>query len=158
MYCSCSVPVTLPDKWTTLLACNMSKSLWLSMHEIRESLLDGKDLYSWPHCINFFQIRFFLNWKNSSFYWTSYLNEEASRFSDISWSDISANDISAKWQLYYFIIYWVPRYARALRGIPWEPMPLRGQGTFEWWVHFTVRRCHSREGRWDTGVGRSSSI
>ena len=37
-------------------------------------------------------------------------------------------------------------------------MPLRGEGALEWWVCSAVCRRHSREGGWDTGVGRPSSI
>jgi len=35
---------------------------------------------------------------------------------------------------------------------------VKGEGTFVWWVCRAVRRCHSREGGWDTDVGRPSSI
>jgi len=31
-------------------------------------------------------------------------------------------------------------------------MLLRGEGFFEWWVCPVVRRHHSREGGWDTGL------
>jgi len=48
--------------------------------------------------------------------------------------------------------------AGALGGVPWELTPSRGEGTFEQWVCHAVHRCHSREGGWDTGVGRASSI
>jgi len=35
---------------------------------------------------------------------------------------------------------------------------LKGEGAFEWWVYRKVFGCHSREGRQDISVGRSSSI